>query len=160
VGILMRILLALIATAVLCASSSAIGDKPRTLVVIVAKGSKVTGLSRAELRRAFSGDAVVVSGDRLVPFNFSPGSPERIAFDRSILGLSPEDVGRFWVDRKIRGESQPPRALANASLVVRIVARFPGAIGYVPTDQVTDDVVAVAVDGVPPSSPDYPTTIK
>jgi len=156
----MRILHAAIAIAILCASSSAIGDKPRALVVIVAKGSKVTGLSRAELRRAFSGDAVVVDGDRLVPFNYTPGSPERVAFDRAILGLSPEEVGRFWVDRKIRGESQPPRALANASLVIRIVARFPGAIGYIPADQVTDDVVAVTVDGVPPSSPDYPIAIK
>lgn len=120
---------------------------PRALVVVVAKGSTVSRMSHAELKRCFSGDPVVIDGERLVPFNLPPGSAERLTFDRLVLGMSAERVGRFWVDRKIRGESQAPRALPSALYVMKIVAKFPGAIGYVAADQVTADVRVVSIDG-------------
>ena len=129
-------------------------------MVVVAKGSKVTTVSRSELKRLFSGDTLVVNGDRLAPFNYPAGTPERIAFDRVILGMSPEEVGRFWVDRKIRGESQAPRSLPSALHVTKIVAKFPSAISYVPADQITADLVPVAIDGVLPSMAGYPIKVK
>ena len=156
----MRISLVLLAMAAIAARPAAADPRPRSLVVVVAKGSKVTNLSRADLKRAFSGDTIVVNGERLVPFNYPAGTPERIAFDRVILGMSAEQVGRFWVDRKIRGESQAPRSLPSALHVTKIVAKFPSAISYVPADQVTADVVAVAIDGVLPTAAGYPIKVK
>jgi hypothetical protein len=140
---------------------SASGDKPvRPIVVVVAKSSKITGLSMAELRRCFSGDPVVVADQRLMPFNYPPGSAERIAFDRAVLEMSPEEVGRFWVDRKIRGQGLAPRALPSATYVMKIVAKFPGAIGYLPADQLTADVQAISIEGASPGSPDYPIKLR
>jgi hypothetical protein len=142
-------------------SRGAIGDAPRrALVVVVAKGSKITSLTRAELRRCFSGDTLVVGEQRMLPFNSPPGSIERVAFDRYVLGLSPEQVGRLWVDRKIRGESQAPRSLPSALHITKIVAKFPSAISYVPVDQLTADVAVVAIDGVLPSAVGYPIMIS
>ena len=128
----------------------AAGDpKPkRTLVVVVAKTSKVTSLSRTELRRCFTGESVEVGDQRLAPFNYSPGMAERVAFDRAILDMSSDEVGRFWVDRKIRGQSQPPRAVGSAMYIQKLVARFPGAIGYLPSDQITPDLKVIPIDGV------------
>lgn len=143
------------------APGRASGDKPtRALAVIVAKGSKITALSSAELKRAFSGDAVVVDDQRLIPFNYPPGSTERVGFDRAVLDMSEAEVGRFWVDRKIRGEGEPPRALPTALHVHKIVARFPGAIGYLPLDQLTPDVVAIKIDGLLPSARGYSIFIQ
>jgi hypothetical protein len=141
-------------------SNPARGDKPRAMVVVVAKDSKVTGLSMMELKRCFSGDAVVVADQRLIPFNYPAGSTERIAFDRAALGMSPEEVGRFWVDRKIRGESSAPHALPSAAHVKKIVAKFPGAIAYLPIDELTGDVRAIALDGVRPGASGYPIMVK
>jgi ABC-type phosphate transport system substrate-binding protein len=132
-------------------SKSAVADPPpRAIVVVVAKGSKITRMSKAELKRCFSGDAVVIAGQRLSPFNYPPGSAERKAFDRAILGKSSEEVGRYWVDRKIRGESPAPRTLPSPSHVAKIVAKFPSAIGYLPADQLTTEVVAIAIDDLQP----------
>jgi hypothetical protein len=132
----------LLLTIVSIAARVARADTPlRSLVVVVAKGSKVTNLSRADLKRAFDGDGLVVNGDRLVPFNYPAGTPERIAFDRVILQMSPDEVGRYWVDRKI-------------------VAKFPSAISYVPADQMTSEVVAVSIDGVLPTAAGYPIKVK
>ncbi|MCX5744638.1 MAG: hypothetical protein NT062_19280 [Proteobacteria bacterium] len=163
-GLLMRMRAQLIAWLALLALGAAPrharADKPpRSLVVVVAKGSMVKNLTRAELRRCFSSEAVVIEGARLVPFNYPPGSPERLAFDQIVLGMSGEQVGRFWVDRKIRGESQAPRALPP-SAITKIVTKFPAAISYVPIELVTDAVVAVTIEGSSPTSPGYPIKVR
>jgi hypothetical protein len=132
----------------------------RKLVVVVAKGSSLTAISRTDLKRCFTGERVVSDDRTLVPFNASPSSPDREAFDRAILGMSPDEVGRFWVDRKIRGQSGPPRSLPSPAYIAKVVAKFPGAIGYLPADQLTADVQPVAIDGVPYTDARYPISAK
>ena len=120
----------------------------KKLVVVVAKGSSVTNLSRTDLKRCFTGEEVSAGGKTLVPFNASPNTPDRIGFDKAVLGMSPDEVGRFWIDRKVRGQSAAPRSLPSAAHVAKVAAKFPGAIGYLPADQLTSDIQAVSVDGV------------
>jgi hypothetical protein len=74
----------------------------RKLVVVVARGSAVTNISRSDLKRSFLNETVEVSGTTLVPFNAQPNTAERGGFDRAVLGMSPDQTGRFWVDRKAR----------------------------------------------------------
>lgn len=126
-------------------TASADGKK---LVVVVAKGSPVTNVSRSDLKRAFTGESVSVAGKTLVPFNANPNTPERTGFDKAVLGMSPDEVGRYWVDRKVRGQSAAPRSLPSAAHIAKVAAKFPGAISYLPADQLTSDIQAVAVDGV------------
>ena len=118
------------------------------LVVVVAKGSKLKSISRSELKRCFLGDPITVGDKTLVPFNSQPSTPSRTAFDQAVLGMSPSEVGRFWVDRKIRGQSSAPRSLPSVGHVMKVVAKFPNAIGYVTADQLTPALQPVAVDGV------------
>jgi ABC-type phosphate transport system substrate-binding protein len=141
-----RTLLALL-LALVAAPRGALADRPK-LVVIVAKGSPVKSLTRAELRRIFLGEAVSVSDTSLAPFNSPPGTPPRAGFDQAVLGMSPGEVGRFWVDRKVRGQAPAPRSLPSLAHVLKVVAKFPGAISYVPADQLTAAVQPVAVDGL------------
>jgi len=127
---------------------SALADGKK-LVVVVAKGSPVTNVSRGDLKRAFTGESVSVAGKTLVPFNANPGTPERTGFDQAVLGMSPDEVGRYWVDRKVRGQSAAPRSLPSAAHIAKVAAKFPGAISYLPEDQITSDIQPVQVDGVP-----------
>ena len=121
----------------------------KKLVIVVAKGSGVTNISRSDLKRCFLSESVSAGDKTLVPFNASPSSPDRTGFDKAVLGMSPEEVGRLWVDRKVRGQSAAPRSLPSPAHVAKVAAKFPGAIGYLPADQMTSDIQAVAVDGVP-----------
>jgi len=129
------------------AANPARADKTK-LVVVVVKGSPVTNISKTDLKHCFEGDAVSEGGKTLVPFNAEAKTPERAGFDHAVLGMSPDEVGRFWVDRKVRGQSAAPRSLPSIAHVQKVVAKFPGAIGYLPADQVTADLQAVKVDGV------------
>jgi hypothetical protein len=130
---------------VLAGAARADGKK---LVVVVAKGSPVTNISRGDLKRCFTGDTVTGGGKTLVPFNAAPGTPERTGFDKAVLGMSPDEAGKYWIDRKVRGQSAAPRALPTAAHIAKVAAKFPGAIGYLPEDQMTADIQAVSVDGV------------
>jgi hypothetical protein len=118
------------------------------LVVVVAKGSAVTNISRSDLKRCFTGDTVTAGGKALVPFNAAPGTPERTGFDKAVLGMSPDEAGKYWIDRKVRGQSAAPRALPSPAHIAKVAAKFPGAIGYLPADQMTADIQAVSIDGV------------
>jgi hypothetical protein len=141
--------------AVLGLAGSAHADHKK-LVVVVAKGSSVTSISGSELKHCFLGDATSVGGKTLVPFNTEARTPERAGFDRGALGMSPDEVGRYWVDRKVRGQSGAPRSLPSLMHVQKVVAKFPNAISYLPADQLTADVQPVKLDGVAYTDRDYP----
>jgi hypothetical protein len=79
-----------------------------------------------------------------------------VRFDQAVLGMTPERVSRYWIDRKIRGQSGPPRALDSADLVQRVVARLDGGIGYVRMNELKADVKVVRVDGKSPKDSGYP----
>jgi len=81
---------------------------------------------------------------RVVVFNLSPDDKIRVAFDRAVLRMEPENVGRFWIDQRIRGGAKPPRYVPDPALVVRLVERLPGAIGYVPAKMAPSSVRIVA----------------
>ncbi len=126
------------------------------LLVIVGSTSGIKDISMALLRRAFQGEVAELAGKRLIPFNLPNGSAERTRFDRAVLGLEPQDVGRFWINRRIRDEGSPPRTLASVELAVKVVASLPGSISYVAPSKVTPNVRALTVDGKGPTDPGYP----
>jgi hypothetical protein len=129
------------------------------LVVVVAKGSPVTSISRTDLKQCFLGETVTVADKTLVPFNAAPGTPERSGFDRAILGMSPDEVGQFWVNRKVRGQSAAPRSLPSNAHIAKVVAKFPNAVSYLPADQLSPDVQPVAIDGVAYTDAKYSVTL-
>lgn len=144
---------------VLCAVAGLAGTAHadhKKLVVVVAKGSSVTSISASELKHCFLGDPTSVAGKTLVPFNTEARTPERAGFDRGVLGMAPDAVGRFWVDRKVRGQAAAPRSLPSVMHVQKVVAKFPNAISYLPADQLTGDVQPVKVDGVAYTDRNYP----
>src|SRR4051812_48509784 len=72
--------------------------------VAVGKSSPGPGLSRAELRGICTNEGDNDrSGERYVPFNPPPHTVDRVGFDQVVLGMSPDDVSQFWIERKIRG---------------------------------------------------------
>jgi len=129
------------------------------LAVFVAKDSSIRDLKLNELRRIFTNaDDSGFSGQRSVPFNHTARSTDRVGFDQVVLHMSPEEVSRFWIDRKIRGLAGPPRAVDSLSQLVNLVAHTGGGISYARPGRLTADVRVVRVAGKLPSDPGYPLT--
>jgi len=128
-----------------------------TLAVFVAKDSSLQNLKMTELRRIFTNaDDSGFSGQRSVPFNHTARSSDRVGFDQTVLRMSPEEVSRFWIDRKIRGLPGPPRALDSLSQLLRLVSRTSGGVGYARPHQVTNEVRVIRIDGKLPADAGYP----
>jgi hypothetical protein len=126
------------------------------LAVIVSKGSSLNDLSYTQLTRMYMGELVDFSGGRLIPLNRSTGTEERQLFDRLVLGKSPDEMARYWIDRKIRGQSGAPKAVEPVDVYERVVAKLDGAVGYVRITDVRPDVKVLRIDGKSPTDPGYP----
>jgi ABC-type phosphate transport system substrate-binding protein len=122
------------------------GREAGDIAVIVHPDVRVSALDQANLEAIFTTRRRFWHGSkRIASFNLPPRHPTRAAFDRAVLGRDPDEVGRFWVDRRIRGGARPPRSVSDPRLMVRVVSRVPGSIGYVPARYVDDTVRVVAV---------------
>lgn len=132
------------------------GEAKTRLAIVVAKNSPVSDISFYELKRLYLGEHISASGKRLLPLNLTPNSRERGAFDKTVLNMSPEAIARYWVDRKIRGDSGPPKTIEPLDLLQRVVARLDGAVGYAPVNEIRPELKALRIDGKSPSDSGYP----
>jgi hypothetical protein len=128
-----------------------------SLAVIVSPSSKLTNISLADLRRVFQSERLTdPDGNRLIALNHPPKTVDRVGFDQTVMGMDADAVGRFWIDRKIRGGSGPPRTVESLTTLRRVVEKLPGAIGYLRPGQLSNEVRAIRVDGKLPEDTGYP----
>lgn len=125
------------------------------LAVVVAADSRQRNLSSDKLRRIFL--ALPTDSDdgrRFQPINLAPGSAARTRFDRLVLNMSPEEVARYWIDQRLRG-NKPPRTAATVEICRGAVQELPGAISYLPLSQI-GGLRVLAIDGRAPHEASYP----
>ena len=148
----------------LCAATAVTGRPPAmadpggpraAIVIVVARSSGIDDLSLDELRSIF----MLKSGSRLRPLNLPPGAPERIAFERVVLGMTADQAARYWIERKIRGQGAPPKTIPTAQLLMRIVARVPDTIGYAADGPLPPGLKVVKIGGRSPSDRGYPLSV-
>jgi hypothetical protein len=126
------------------------------IAVIVSAESKVYDLPKAVIKRVFLGEPTEVDGVRLLPFNHAPEDPLRRQFDRLLLGFEGDATGRYWIDRRIRGQGLPPRVIPNVAIVRAAVAKLTQAISYLRIEQLDASVRALRIDGIPYTASEYP----
>jgi len=132
------------------------GGPSDALIIVSGRSFPGTNVAYADLKSAFRGQRVLVSGQVLIPIHHPRDSGHRIAFDRIVLGLGPEAVGRFWVDMRIRDQAQPPATVSSPQLALRIAAVVQGAISYTPEIAVLPTHKVLTVDGKKATDFDYP----
>jgi hypothetical protein len=134
---------------------------PRTLLaagepiaVVMGSSSGQRALSSDKLRRIFLATPTDDDeGHRFVPINLGQTTSVRERFDRSVLKLSPDEVARYWIDQRLRG-NKPPRSASTVELVRRAVQEMPGAISYLPLSAASG-LRLVAIDGRSPNDSGY-----
>ena len=127
------------------------------LVIVTQKSSSLSDLTLRELKRLYQSEQVNgPEGTPLIPLNHPAGSPARMAFDQLVLKMNPDEMGRYWIDRKIRGQTGAPKAIPSLELLRRAVASVPGTLTYLSTAELTADLKVVNVDGKRPTDTGYP----
>jgi hypothetical protein len=125
------------------------------IAVVMSSNSRQRVLSSDKLRRvflAFPTDSD--DGQRFVPINLGQSSNVRERFDRNVLKMSPEEIARYWIDQRLRG-NKPPRSASSIELLRRAVQALPGAVSYLPLSA-AGSLRVVAIDGRAPGDGNYP----
>ncbi len=139
----------------LCVPATALAE-PQAIAVVVDRDNPLSDIGVEELRSLFLGKRREwPDGTRAVPVNLEAGPPHH-AFCTTVLRMSEADYERYWIDEKVRGAGTGPRPLSSSSLVIRLVARVRGAVGYVPLGRIDGSVKVLSVAGISPGQPGYP----
>lgn len=137
-------LLLVLAAAGQWAAVDARADEQR-IAVIVHPGAPVSTLSEDDLVAIFTMSQRRWSdGEPIAVFNLNAGTSTRVYFDEVVLGMSPDQVARFWIDRRIRDGGASPHKAPTAAIMLKVIAALPRSIGYVPEALVGPGVRVVA----------------
>jgi hypothetical protein len=127
------------------------------MAVVVSNEVSLDNLTQYELKSLYLGGRMLgPAGRYLIPLNRGNSSVERLEFDRIVLKMSGEEAARYWIDRRIRGQSGSPKAIDPSSVLQRVVRKLPGALGYVLRNEVDARLRVIRIDGKLPSEDGYP----
>jgi ABC-type phosphate transport system substrate-binding protein len=145
----MRILLALSLTAAVLLAARAAESQtsaPAELRVVVNAQNPATAVERKFLEEAFLKKVTRWDGGEIIhPVDRDEGSPLRRRFSDQVLQRSVEAVKSYWQQRVFSGDNVPPPELDSDAAVVRYVAKYPGAVGYVSAASSVDGVKVIPV---------------
>jgi len=147
-----------IAFAVFCtllAASPARAQATGPIAVIINRQNPEDGLAVEDLRHLYLGVRTAFPNGAPVVLLALPKLSAR--FYASALRMSPDEVKRYWIGLVFSGDSAvPPKEIANAIQLKRLVARHPGAVGFIPASEADTTVRVVDIEGKRPDDPGYP----
>jgi hypothetical protein len=122
-----------------------VAAESHSIWVIAHNSVPVTKLSHEELRPIFQTRKTSwPDGSSVRPFNLLPTAHARQVFDDVVLGLTPELMPRYWIDRRVRGEAYPPKTVPSEAIMLKVIKSLPGAVGYVEAPSIDPAVKVLA----------------
>lgn len=114
--------------------------------VIVHPEVKLDEATPAKIRKYYLKMAPAFPGGvKVATVDFKDGSGLRNTFCDKVLGWSPEEVERYWIERQYQTSDAAPEKLASDAEVIAWVAGHPGGIGFVHKEAVPADGGGVKV---------------
>lgn len=113
--------------------------------IVTSPSSPVASISKSDLKRVFTGKKRDVSGVKVVPFMLAESNPVAQAFLKDVLGMSPEEYKKYWVDSQVKGEGTAPATQKTSATAILVSADIPGALAVVEKSAVNASVKEVSV---------------
>jgi ABC-type phosphate transport system substrate-binding protein len=83
------------------------------------------------------------NGDTAVPLILEEGNPLTELFLKEVIRQKPVQFKRLWSKALFTGKGTPPEVIESEEDVLRLVMSNPSMIGFIDSDQYTNDVRAV-----------------
>jgi ABC-type phosphate transport system substrate-binding protein len=155
---LLRFAVALL-TAVLCSClPSHAQAKGSDIAVVVNPSTPISDLSLAEVRKIFRGDRQYWTKDvPVVLLIRAPKSRERDVILHTLYGMSESQFKQYWIAKIFRAEATAaPKIVYSNDMAKELVSVIPGAIAFIPQNDVSDGLKVVKIDGRMPGESGYP----
>jgi ABC-type phosphate transport system substrate-binding protein len=114
------------------------------IVVVVAKGSPVSTLSKKELKEIYLKKQQFSNGIKLVPINLTASAHARGLFEKSALKMDDTELGEYWNERHYNGVN-PPMVQNSQEAIKAMVKKVQGAIGYIDEELLDDGLKIIAI---------------
>lgn len=105
--------------------------------VVVARHSPIAVNDSDRIREFFLRKRNFDQQTKIIPVNLIGDEKVRIAFESQVLGMSRQEINRYWITSHFQGVS-PPATQASLQSIKRFVQTVNGAIGYLPKEMVDD----------------------
>lgn len=131
------------------AASIAIVTNPRT---------STSDLSFLELRKIFLGEMQFWDDNsRIVLLVRAPVARERDVVLTKIYRMGEAEFQQYWIAKVFRAEvSSKPKIVYSADMTRELVIALPGAIGFLPADEVGAGMKVLRINGKLPGEAGYP----
>lgn len=113
--------------------------------VVTSSSGSIPSISKADLKRVFTGKKTNVSGVKVVPFMLTDANPAGKAFLQDVLGMSPEEYKKYWVDAQVKGEGTAPATQKTSAAAILVASDLPGALAVIEKSAVNGSVKEVPV---------------
>lgn len=110
------------------------------IAVVTGKNSPINAVTVAEAKDIFLKKKNKLNGNSVLPLDLAKGDATRDAFYESVTNKAPDQVLAYWSKLIFTGKGIPPEVASSPEELVFLFSRNPDLIGYVPSDQVTDDM--------------------
>lgn len=127
------------------------------VAVVVSAANPITNLSRADLRKTFTGARRSWPGGQAIKLvTRGPGCPERLVLLK-LVEMSEGEYKQYWIAQIFRGEADAePLTVPSAGMQKEALKVFPGAISLVSLRDVKPGMKVIKIDGLLPGAAGYP----
>ena len=109
------------------------------VVVVVNKANPNSALTAQQVRSYFmKRSGAWQNGEKVRPVDREGESPERKALLAQVIGLSSNQLKRYWLEKQYASAELPPASVADEASVLKFVAFFKGGIGFVTREALTE----------------------
>ena len=114
--------------------------------IVVNKKNPIDSIKPIMIKRIFLGKSTKWSfGAKIAPIDHHPKSEIREEFSSLILEMRVKKVLKHWIKEMIRGKGKPPKMTREPHSIISYIKNNIGAIGYIRTSEITDDLKIVYV---------------
>ncbi|NVK24624.1 MAG: phosphate ABC transporter substrate-binding protein [Gammaproteobacteria bacterium] len=100
----------------------------------------ISTISKVFLGKSKSFDDSLIA----IPINLSEENPNRIAFEKSVLNKSANQMKAYWSKLVFTGKGTPPQEINDETELVKLVSKNPNLIAYVDDELVNEQVKVIA----------------
>lgn len=114
-------------------------------IAVIVNKSNDSKLDKNTIERIFMGKMKKFpNGQVALPMNASKGMNSRSDFNKAVIGRSNSQVNAYWSKLVFTGKGSMPKELSSDTEIISTISANQGAIGYIDSAAVTDDVRVIA----------------
>lgn len=137
---------------------AAVAQDSAAIAIVTNPRTAVSDISFLELRKIFLGE-MQFWGDnsRIVLLVRAPVARERDIVLSKIYRMGEAEFQQYWIAKVFRAEvSSKPKIVYSSDMTSELVTALPGAIGFLPLDEVGPGMKVLRINGKLPGETGYP----